>query len=237
MKNIFIALIIICSASFSHAQIAKYFINYTNSNIYVKDMESYKGWSGWEKKSNNIGNIGSYLVTEINDLELSNAAIKFSQLSENSRENYYDEKYQVTTCKFIADEPTQEFQFRKKISYTYFVKRVIKNSPKYGSVDEKYEVKGHGYVYSKTSFEDLMKGNADTEIYFEYENEKGEKGYIGYKINRMSNEQIAEKKEAQEEREAEEQAEQEERAREKQKQTKELIQAGGSLLKSILKKN
>lgn len=161
------------------AQVIVYNYIKTTSNYFDKDMQAYTGWKGWEDVY-----VGRRAYTA-NTLSVSQNAIKISHVFSLDIEGYDDPlaTRDNDLYNFIADEPTAEFPFRKKVS----IKSNNQNSnPEKPQLNYNKEVIGVGYIYSKTAFDKIMTGNAVTEIYVYYEMDNKEKGFIGYYINRYT---------------------------------------------------
>ena len=225
MKN-YLALLIFCILTFNiNAQIVEYRVSKSNVNTYDTDMQSYNGWKGWV---DNEKNINLYFSQNIFKKNINVQMIGFDPWA---FVYYMDDTDVVYTI--IADEPTENFPFRKKVK----IKLISTVSTSKGSRDQFVQTKnilnGAGYIYSNETFDKLLSGTSIDDIYIFYEMEDGSKGYEAYNIkskNAIANDASAEQRQIEQEEAANE------RERLKREKRSETINSLGSSIIKLLKK-
>lgn len=172
MKKL-VFMVLLFSVFSTKAQVVTYKISKFCVKDYDKDLEVFNDWSEWQ----NTGKIDR--ISKEYVLSVSPYALKVQYTY--SREPLYIAgdvytTYETTVYKIIADEPNKDFSFNKRMSFN--ANKVIMRSN-----DFKEENRlGKGKVYAKTTMEQLLGGSFKGDIYFYIEEEKGHKGYIGYRI-------------------------------------------------------
>ena len=215
-----------CVLSMSiNGQIVKYKANKVNTNLYDNDMQTYKGWNGWNNDETDC------------ELAFSQNAFKIGSVFANMNfdpnhyVNYFSKVETIYT--FMADEPIANFPFRKKISIKYTNRVLTKKSRIDEDIEKITTSTGKGYIYSNETFDKILSGNSIADIYIFYEMEDGSKGYKAYNIksiNAIANDAAAEQRQIEQEEAA---AERERLKREKRSET---INSLGSSIIKLLKK-
>jgi hypothetical protein len=220
-KNILLTCLIFAS-SLTDAQIARYHVIRVSHNHYDKDMQSYNGWSEW---SNTIEEYASSSAEITLSLSANAARLVSNGITTEGV------KSGTILYSFVGDEPTTQFPFRKKVS----IKTNI-NTNGSNSVKNTGEVAGMGIIYSSASFESIIAGNSTADVYVYFEMSDGDKGYIGFAINKFTKAELEQRK-AIKEQEEEEARENEEAARiEKQKKLNQRIKSISNSMQTLLKK-
>lgn len=235
MKNFITILLFSLCVFTSNAQVKEYYIIEECNNSYNKDMQSYNGWTEWKALNKETDNL---FYTDM--LKFSQSVFQVIRIRDyySSHTSYVSNSSAVFTSTFIADEPTAEYPFRKKISIKCNSSSSYTGATTGKPEDNKSsEILGTGYVYSKAPYNEIMSGKFTGVVYFYAEMNDGTKFYWGYKINPHSAKEL-EELETKKQEAADEAAEAEaDRKAEKAARQKRNIENGAKILNSLIKKN
>ncbi len=233
MRKLLLFFVLALYGQYSHAQVAEYYINQTNKNVWDNSMSAWTSWGKW----NDVDNDCKYMCSTTKLRVSANVIQYIYSYSYYTKDNIRKWLTQTTTYRLTQNAPTTAY----KMNYERVLITFLQESNDYKDTPEtevkRYTKSGTGSLYSKTlNMDQLVAGNAIGTIYFYIEFSPIDKGYYGALVHKKTKEELTKEQEEKDEAEEDRLNEIAELKKEKQQKTVETYKKMGEALKIIFQK-